>query len=331
MKTCKKFIALFLVIATAICSLTFSVSAVTIIDGDFGFEVNSDGNAIIVEYTGTDAVVEIPEYLNGFPVVGIGSRVFNNNSNITSIDIPNTITSIGNYAFAGCSSLKEVSIPSSVSTMGTNIFNGCEALSFVEFNASVTTISDNTFYNCSSLSEIIINSAITAIGNSAFMGCSALTTVPTAAIESYGQYAFYNSGLTSLVVSERVEHIPYYSFAYCSDLEKVVIFGTDTTIDDTAFLNSANFKIYCKTGSTAEEFADDSYYPRATINSDLGDANVSGSVSISDVTAIQKYRAKLIKFDELNLIYADVNGDNAVTIRDATTIQMFIAKYLDKL
>jgi hypothetical protein len=70
---------------------------------------------------------------------------------LTSITIPNSVTSIGNYAFSGCSSLTSVTVPS-----------------------SVTSIGDYAFYGCKSLTGITIPESITSIGSSAFSGCTSL-------------------------------------------------------------------------------------------------------------------------------------------------------------
>lgn len=53
----------------------------------------------------------------------IGSTTFANLSNLTYIEIPNTVTSIGSYAFMGCSNAV-ISVPSSVTSIGTDAFNG---------------------------------------------------------------------------------------------------------------------------------------------------------------------------------------------------------------
>lgn len=332
MKSLKKLTAFLLVFVMVACILPFSASAALIFpDGDFHYTINGSNNtATIVEYTGTDENVTIPSEYSGYPVVKIAEDAFSNNSTMKTVSIPASITYIDNYAFYNCTALTKVSVPSTVTKMGTSVFNGCTALSYAEFNASVTSIPQNTFYNCTSLSEVNIDSAVTEIGNAVFFNCGKLKSLTTANITSFGQRAFYNSGIVSITVNERVTNIPVYAFSGCSDLEKIIFYNKDTVIDDTALDESnAALTIYGYTDSTAQQYATDFIYDFVALDSVLGDADKNGYISISDVTAIQKHCAKILDLDASNTIYADTNGDGKVTVRDATRIQLFLAKYVD--
>lgn len=59
----------------------------------------------------------------------------------------------------------------------------------------------------------------------------------------------------------------------------------------------------------------------------LGDVNEDGKVSVSDVTAIQRYLADVGTLTLSQMLAADVNGDGQVTIEDATHLQMYLAEY----
>lgn len=331
MKLFKKLSALILVATLLICALPFSASAVIFADGDFYYEINgSSGYATLVDYKGTDSTVVIPEEFSGYPVKMIGEDAFSGCSSITSVTIPDTVKTIGKYAFYNCTGLKNISVPVSVTSMGISVFSGCTALTYAEINASISSIPQNTFYNCSALNSVDLNAAITGIGDSAFFNCTSLKSLNTATINTYGKRSFYNSGIVKITISDKVDGISTNAFTGCANLETVIFFGTDTIINDTAFdYSNSALTFYCKSGSTAQQYAIDCIYNYELIDSILGDSNGDGYVSISDVTTIQKHCAKFLLMDNVQCIYGDVNGDGEISVRDATYIQMALAKIIE--
>ena len=73
---------------------------------------------------------------------------------LTSITIPNSVTSIGNYAFSSCRSLTSITIPNSVTTIERGAFSGCRSLTSLTIPNSVTTIGDYTFDGCNKIKQI---------------------------------------------------------------------------------------------------------------------------------------------------------------------------------
>lgn len=73
---------------------------------------------------------------------------------ITSVTIPNSVTSIERYAFSYCSGLTEVTVPNSVTTILEMAFLGCSGLKSVTIGNSVTFIGYDAFADCDELTDI---------------------------------------------------------------------------------------------------------------------------------------------------------------------------------
>ena len=170
-------------------------------------------------------------------VTTIGNHAFWGCSGLTSIDIPNAVTTIGDWAFAGCTGLTSANIGNSVTEIGNSAFSGCTGLTSVTIPNSVTTIGEQAFYGCSALTSVTIPNSVTTIGSEAFYGCSALTsvTIPNS-VTTIGSEAFYGcSGLTSITIPNSVTTISNSTFYNCSGLTSVTIPNSVTTIGNYAF------------------------------------------------------------------------------------------------
>lgn len=110
-------------------------------------------------------------------VTSIGDYVFYCCTSLTSVVIPNSVTSIGDYAFYHCRSLKSVVIGDSVETLGAYAFASCDQLSEITLGESLVSIGDWAFYLCESLTSVVIGDSMTSIGYAAFRGCSSLTSI----------------------------------------------------------------------------------------------------------------------------------------------------------
>lgn len=144
----------------------------------FDFKFTPDNTAVIVtRYNGTAADVTIPSRYKGKPVTMIDPVAFYNNSAVTSVTIPDSVTAIPDYAFGFCSQLTNISIPNSVTFIGFSAFNSCTSLKSITLPSSLSTIQSCAFYNCGNLKTIRIPVSVTSIGNYAFDVCPSLMTV----------------------------------------------------------------------------------------------------------------------------------------------------------
>ena len=155
--------------------------------GDDAIDQNPQGLQFFLQDDGTYIVsvgdakylstIEIPATYQNGAVVGIDGNGFHGCPKLTTVTIPDSVTSIGNGAFSGCESLTSITIPNSVTSIGYGAFSSCESLTSITIPNSVTSIGYVAFSGCSALTSITIPDSVTSIGTNAFCDCSALTDV----------------------------------------------------------------------------------------------------------------------------------------------------------
>jgi len=148
-------------------------------------------------------------------VTTIGDYAFSECSSLTEIKIPEAVTSIGRHAFADCTGLTSITLPDTVSSIGAAAFLGCHGIKEIEIPDSVTAINGSTFENCTGLISISLSDSLTSIGKSAFEGCVNLASINIpASVTSIGDYAFrYCTGIEALSVEEG--NAVYHSSGNC--------------------------------------------------------------------------------------------------------------------
>lgn len=174
--------------------------ASTVTVGDYKLSYNSSTKtASITSYSGSDTNVEIPAKteISGEEYDIISVAGFKGNSTVTSVKIPEGVTTIGSYAFQNCKALTEVNIPTTVTKIDNYAFNGCVAL-------------ENT----------VVPKSVTSVGNYAFKGCSGLKY-----IYFCGSAPTFGTGALSNLMSEKNEEteiitastVIYYNKSYESE------------------------------------------------------------------------------------------------------------------
>ena len=172
-------------------------------------------------------------------VTSIANYAFYFCYSLASIVIPKSVTSIGNYAFNGCYSLTSLVIPNGVTTIGSSAFNVCYSLTSVVIPNGITNVNYKAFYGCRSLTSVVIPNGVTTIVEGAFGGCLTLSSVVIPnSVTSIGIGAFSGCyALTSVVIPNSVTSIGSSAFDGCSALTSVVISNSVTTISEKAFYN----------------------------------------------------------------------------------------------
>ncbi len=200
--------------------LTINAAAELVIMDEYEYKPISDG-IVLTRYLGNDTDVVIPAEHNGLPVVGL-DEAFRENESITTVRIPNSVTSIGEWAFNGCTSLTSITIPDNVTSIGNFAFRNCTSLTSITIPDSVTSICKWAFFDCTALTSITIPDSVTEIGRGAFSVCTSLTsiTIPDS-VTSISESAFAGcTALTSINVESGND-------SYCSI--DGVLFNADST------------------------------------------------------------------------------------------------------
>ena len=176
--------------------------------------------------------------------VNCGIKYYWNNQEITTLEIPSSVTSIGNNAFYGCNGLTSVDLPSSITKMGECVFYNCQNLSSVKLPSEITAISNSAFGECISLKNIELPAGITSIGDDAFVNCSNLQNINLpSGITTIGTGAFwYCSNLTNVILPSALASIGAIAFANCSNLANVTLSSNITSIGSSAFSGCKSLK-----------------------------------------------------------------------------------------
>ena len=197
-------------------------------ESDFEYEIE-DGEATVTGYVGNGGDVIIPSTLGGYPVTAIGEWAINCCHDLTSVIIPDSVTSIYFSAFSNCTSLNSIdvspnnskycsldgvlfskdktnlvkypggksgayTIPDSTTRIGLMAFKGCTNLTSVVIPNTIARINHDAFNDCTSLISITIPDSVTSIGESVFSDCDSLTDVYYTGTEEQGQSIEISTG-----------------------------------------------------------------------------------------------------------------------------------------
>ena len=280
---------------------------------------------------------------------------FESCNNLTSITIPNSVTSIGGGVFRSCTRLANITIPNSVTSIYLETFCSCSSLTSIIIPDSVTSIGNNAFYGCTNLTSITIPKSVTSIGDYTFTDCNNLTIYgyKNSYAEEYAKtnnikFAVINSLAdtnTNITVSgvkqddvvlnvAKLENTFKNSVAtYDITLQKDgAVIQPDGTITVKIPSNAENCKVmWLKDDGTAEDmnakytdgcyvFTTDHLSVYALVQDKTiltGDANQDGIINVNDVTYLQMH------------IAGNKNTDGSAII-DETNKQLFDSVDMNK-
>ncbi len=174
------------------------------------------------------------KYFTG--VLELGDHLFRNCTGLTSITIPNNVTSIGNYAFGSCTGLTSITIPNNVTSITYGAFYYCMGLQNVILPNNIESIGMSVFTHCTGLTSIVIPDSVTMIENYAFDNCTNLTSVLLSKnITFIGGGVFSGcESLEEIVFPDTLKSIGAQAFSRCKSLQKIHIPGGVTSIGNNA-------------------------------------------------------------------------------------------------
>lgn len=217
---------------------------VTLLDEAVASDFVIDENGVITAYNGAETELVIPDQVDGVAVVEIGDNAFDKKG-LTSVEIPNTVTTIGEYAFTG-NGLTSINLPQNLEIIKKRAFYGNKLESLL-VPSSVKTIGNATFAK-NKIAELSLPEGLEIIEDGAFQA-NALTelTIPGSVEEVTGYSFSMNPNLSSVVLEEGIKEISMNAFTYDTALVgEITLPSTLEHIYGSAFKNTGVTSLYIK-------------------------------------------------------------------------------------
>ena len=212
------------------------------IENGFACVTLSDGKSVMITgYSGTDKSLQIPAQLRNLPVTKIYNGVFNNKG-LTSVNIPNSVTSIGVLAFRNNKQLTSITIPNNVTIEENNAFENYfdSFYKYTGYRAGTYYYKENlAWYNFieNDFGGLILNDG-KAVMITGYTGTNKAISIPAQMrnlpVTEIRSSAFSKKDLTSVTIPNSVTSIGISAFAN-NNLTSVTIPNSVTSIGDNAF------------------------------------------------------------------------------------------------
>ena len=172
----------------------------------------------------TKGDIVIPPRLGGCEVSVIYDTAFSECTNLTSVTMPETITSVGLAAFQSCTQLTNINLSSGLREIGQHAFNNCQKIVSIVLPNGVTNIADYVFSNCMGLEDIVIPNSVVSIGSQSFYNCVKLRHI---------------------TIPSSIRDIGYCAFSVCTSLGAIEFEGNSPSVNGAAFVWGASINSNC--------------------------------------------------------------------------------------
>ncbi len=228
-------------------------------------------------------------YAIKYGTITIAARAFYNCTSLTSVTIPDSVTSIGEDAFYNCTSLTSVTIPDSVTNIGGSAFRACKALNSITIPDSVISIGSEAFTNTayrnndSNWVDGVLYIDNHLISDNRISGACTIKY----GTKTIADFAFCNSSLSSIIIPDSVTNIGAWAFKGCNSLTSITIPDSVTSIRESTF-KYCNSLISVSIGDSVTSIGVDAFYDCGSLTTiSIGDSVTSiGDSAFKNCTSL---------------------------------------------
>ena len=252
----------------------------------------------VINYTTSNGAVSTPQ---GVFYDSSGNRVSLSSSTASTLQFGGVVAKIGSYAFHNCTELTSITIPNTVTTIEYFAFSNCKKLSNPIFNSTIFARLPESFNTSYTIPE-----GIKTIASAAFRNCSKLpsVTIPTS-VQVIDKSAFaYCTNLTTITIPGSVTMIDEHAFESCTNITSIYVGSIPAQITSSTFnkIDKSKCILYVPTGCKNKYSATDIWNEFTNIKEFSSDVNdqtqaiaYTETVVLSDAAAYtnsnQKYAA----------------------------------------
>ena len=272
--------------------------------------------------------------------MSIGFDLFADCNNLTSVNIPEGVTSIDIRAFEGCSSLTSVNIPEGVTSIGSDAFSDC-AISYIRIPNSVTSIDEAAFKNCTNLYSIHLSSQMTSIESETFTGCKNLRSlnIPSCITRieadfckgSAIKYLFFNNPSTPPKLEGDFTWKDYFRFIVIvpnGSYDNYLYSDWGLMVRESGDIITKTKKIHIDQAGTLRDILD----PETAWN--LTEVVITGELNLNDFLYLRQAAGCLFRSGEdvfaVNGVLQNIDLSNAKLIDDGNFSYDIVGMYEDK-